>query len=107
MSTNTIVTTTQKAAVRSSTIPSSAAPSRAPSPSTDPAPTRSPPGEDLSARALARIRRALSRDDGAATAEYALVIMAGVALAGVLLLVVQSDAVHQIIESLVLEAFTR
>ena len=52
------------------------------------------------------LRRRLRADDGAATAEYAIVIMAGVALATVLLLVVQSGAVQGIIEDLVVNAFT-
>ncbi|MFD2675506.1 DUF4244 domain-containing protein [Gulosibacter bifidus] len=51
------------------------------------------------------INRALRDDRGAETAEYAIVIMAAVALAGVLVAVVQSDAVRQIIEDLVTSAF--
>jgi Flp pilus assembly pilin Flp len=52
------------------------------------------------------VRNELLRDEeGAATAEYAIVIMAAVALAGVLVAVVQSDAVRQIIEDLVINAF--
>lgn len=50
-------------------------------------------------------QRLLHDDEGAATAEYAIVIMAAVALAGVLVAVVQSDAVRQIIEDLVINAF--
>lgn len=46
------------------------------------------------------------RDErGAETAEYAIVIMAAVALAGVLVAVVQSDAIRQVIEDLVTTAF--
>lgn len=48
----------------------------------------------------------LRRDDrGAETAEYAIVIMAAVALAGVLVAVVQSDGIRQVIEDLVTDAF--
>lgn len=48
----------------------------------------------------------LRRDDrGAETAEYAIVIMAAVALAGVLVAVVQSDGIRQVIENLVTDAF--
>ncbi|QUY63540.1 DUF4244 domain-containing protein [Gulosibacter molinativorax] len=57
-----------------------------------------------------RARRMISRithdDEGAETAEYAIVIMAAVALAGVLVVVVQSGAVSSIIEDLVVGAFT-
>ncbi|UQN14499.1 DUF4244 domain-containing protein [Gulosibacter sp. ACHW.36C] len=51
------------------------------------------------------LQRLLRDERGAATAEYAIVIMAAVALAGVLVAVVQSDAVRQIIEDLVISAF--
>ncbi|WP_282852511.1 DUF4244 domain-containing protein [Gulosibacter sediminis] len=51
------------------------------------------------------LQRLLRDEQGAATAEYAIVIMAAVALAGVLVAVVQSDAVRQIIEDLVISAF--
>lgn len=54
---------------------------------------------------LRRVLRHLHDERGAATAEYAIVIMAAVALASVLVMVVQSDAVRQIIENLVLNAF--
>ncbi|SJM69382.1 DUF4244 domain-containing protein [Gulosibacter sp. 10] len=59
----------------------------------------------------ARLDRALHRirhdEEGAETAEYAMVIMAAVALAGVLIAVVQSGAVSGIIEDLVVSAFQR
>nr|WP_225752109.1 DUF4244 domain-containing protein [Pseudoclavibacter sp. Marseille-Q3772] len=51
------------------------------------------------------LRRFWQEEDGAETAEYAIVIMAAVALAGVLVAVVQSDAVRQVIEDLVTDAF--
>lgn len=57
----------------------------------------------LSASLLHRLR---NEDEGAATAEYAIVIMAAVALGSVLLLVMQSGAVQSIIEDLVVGAFT-
>lgn len=57
----------------------------------------------LSASLLRRLR---NEDEGAATAEYAIVIMAAVALGSVLLLVMQSGAVQSIIEDLVVGAFT-
>ncbi|MDJ1372371.1 DUF4244 domain-containing protein [Gulosibacter molinativorax] len=52
------------------------------------------------------ISRITHDDEGAETAEYAIVIMAAVALAGVLVVVVQSGAVSSIIEDLVVGAFT-
>lgn len=52
------------------------------------------------------LRRIRNEDEGAATAEYAIVIMAAVALGSVLLLVMQSGAVQSIIEDLVVGAFT-
>lgn len=51
-------------------------------------------------------KRLLRDERGAATAEYAIVIMAAVALAGVLVAVVQSEGVRNIIENLVLSAFS-
>ncbi|MEF3323401.1 DUF4244 domain-containing protein [Gulosibacter sp. GYB002] len=59
--------------------------------------------------AVARLLRPLQRlqceEDGAATAEYAIVITAAVALASVLVLVAQSEPVKQIIEDLLIGAF--
>lgn len=59
----------------------------------------------LKARGRALLGRIKHEEDGAETAEYAIVIMAAVALAGVLVMVVQSDAVASIIEDLVVSAF--
>ncbi|KAB1645306.1 DUF4244 domain-containing protein [Gulosibacter chungangensis] len=59
----------------------------------------------LKARGRALLDRIKHEEDGAETAEYAIVIMAAVALAGVLVMVVQSDAVASIIEDLVVSAF--
>lgn len=83
---------------------SAASPDAAPADAVPPArPAGAPhrPGDVRWGRALRRLRS----DRGAATAEYAIVIMAAVALASVLVMVVQSDAVRQIIENLVLNAF--
>lgn len=65
--------------------------------------TLTPDSPDQPERNL--LQRLLHDERGAATAEYAIVIMAAVALAGVLVAVVQSDAVRQIIEDLVINAF--
>lgn len=60
---------------------------------------------NLKSRGRALLARFRHEEDGAETAEYAIVIMAAVALAGVLVMVVQSDAVASIIEDLVVSAF--
>ena len=57
-----------------------------------------------------RIRSSITRtliedDEGAATAEYAIVIMAGVALAGVLVAIMQSGEVQSMLLDLVQRAF--
>ncbi|WP_201521171.1 DUF4244 domain-containing protein [Gulosibacter hominis] len=57
------------------------------------------------ARLLGRLQRLRHEEDGAATAEYAIVITAAVALASVLVLVAQSESVKQIIEDLLIGAF--
>lgn len=56
-------------------------------------------------RTIAMLNRLRREDRGAETAEYAIVIMAAVALAGVLVAVVQSDGIRQVIEDLVTDAF--
>jgi len=48
----------------------------------------------------------LSGEDGAATAEYAIVIMAAVAFAGVLVAIMRSGEVKQILTDLVRSALT-
>lgn len=62
--------------------------------------------EPLKAKCQSLIQRIRRDEEGAETAEYAIVIMAAVALAGVLVMVVQSDAVSSIIEDLVVGAFS-
>lgn len=61
--------------------------------------------ESIRSRGRHLLRRLKNEEEGAETAEYAIVIMAAVALAGVLVMVVQSDAVSSIIEDLVVSAF--
>ena len=57
-------------------------------------------------RTRTSIERTLFEDDeGAATAEYAIVIMAGVALAGVLVAIMQSGEVQSMLLDLVQRAF--
>lgn len=51
-------------------------------------------------RLLARVRR----DDGAATAEYAITIMAAVGFAGLLVVIMRSGEVQQILTDLVRNA---
>lgn len=51
------------------------------------------------------LKERLRSQQGAATAEYAIVVMAAIALAGVLLLVVKSGGVKSVIEGLVINAF--
>ena len=53
----------------------------------------------------ATIRRVIDDDEGAATAEYAIVIMAGVALAGVLVAIMKSGDVQSLLLDLVQRAF--
>ena len=59
----------------------------------------------LPQRLRLRLQRLQYEEDGAATAEYAIVITAAVALASVLVLVAQSEPVKQIIEDLLIGAF--
>ncbi len=63
------------------------------------------PIEAMKQRGRRILGRIVRDEEGAETAEYAIVIMAAVALAGVLVMVVQSDAVSSIIEDLVVSAF--
>ncbi|GAB2982423.1 DUF4244 domain-containing protein [Frigoribacterium salinisoli] len=53
---------------------------------------------------LAALRRLLAADDGAATAEYAIVILAAVGFAGVLVTIMRSDEVRGILGDLVRSA---
>ncbi|CAN5292336.1 hypothetical protein BH11ACT2_BH11ACT2_03630 [soil metagenome] len=53
---------------------------------------------------LARVRRIRSLDDGAATAEYAITIMAAVGFAGLLVVIMKSDQVRKILSDLVQHA---
>ena len=59
--------------------------------------------------ALARravLARRLARDDGAATAEYAITIMAAVGFAGLLVVIMRSGEVQQILTDLVRSALS-
>lgn len=58
------------------------------------------PSHPLLSRLAARFRR----DDGAATAEYAITIMAAVAFAGLLVVIMRSGEVQQILTDLVRNA---
>jgi Flp pilus assembly pilin Flp len=53
---------------------------------------------------LSRLAARLRRDDGAATAEYAITIMAAVAFAGLLVVIMRSGEVQQILTDLVRNA---
>lgn len=52
------------------------------------------------------LRRVLAADDGAATAEYAIVIMAAVGFAGLLVVIMRSDEVRGTLSDLVRSALT-
>ncbi len=53
-----------------------------------------------------RLRLRLGRDDGAATAEYAITIMAAVGFAGLLVLILRSGEVQAILTDLVKSALS-
>ena len=55
-------------------------------------------------RILPRIAARTARDDGAATAEYAITIMAAVGFAGLLVVIMRSAEVQQILTDLVRHA---
>ncbi len=55
-------------------------------------------------RILQRIAARTARDDGAATAEYAITIMAAVGFAGLLVVIMRSAEVQQILTDLVRHA---
>ncbi len=55
---------------------------------------------------VARVGTAVARDDGAATAEYAITIMAAVGFAGLLVAIMRSGEVRQILTDLVQRALT-
>jgi len=78
---------------------------------TTPPPAVSPTGPSSSgssaAGRLASVARRLARaDDGAATAEYAIVIMAAVGFAGLLVTIMRSDEVRGVLSDLVRSALT-
>jgi len=52
------------------------------------------------------IRTLVRRDDGAATAEYAITIMAAVGFAGLLVVILKSPAVQGVLTDLVQRALT-
>lgn len=56
--------------------------------------------------AIRRMGRLLRRDDGAATAEYAITIMAAVGFAGLLVAILRSGEVQGILTDLVHRALT-
>jgi hypothetical protein len=55
-------------------------------------------------RILRRLAARAARDDGAATAEYAITIMAAVGFAGLLVVIMRSAEVQQILTDLVRDA---
>lgn len=55
-------------------------------------------------RILRRLAARAARDDGAATAEYAITIMAAVGFAGLLVVIMRSSEVQQILTDLVRNA---
>jgi hypothetical protein len=57
-------------------------------------------------RALGALGRSWRADDGAATAEYAIVIMAAVGFAGLLVVIMRSDEVRGVLSDLVRSALT-
>lgn len=89
------------------------APGRCSAPAGGSAPARSsaglrPGGSDVP-RAAPRLRRLVAHlrsEVGAATAEYAIVIMAAVGFAGVLLAVMRSDEVRAVLSDLVRSALS-
>lgn len=52
------------------------------------------------------LRRVLAADDGAATAEYAIVILAAVGFAGVLVTIMRSDEIRGVLTDLVRSALS-
>ena len=60
----------------------------------------------LPALTRARARRLFADDTGAATAEYAVATMAAVAFAGLLVVIMRSDAVRGMLTDLVQRALT-
>jgi hypothetical protein len=59
--------------------------------------------------ALAHLRRvaaAIRRDDGSATAEYAIATLAAVGFAGLLVVILRSDAVRAMLTSLIQHALS-
>ncbi len=55
---------------------------------------------------MKRLRSTLKRDDGAATAEYAIATMAAVGFAGLLVAILRSDEVRAMLTELVHRALT-
>ncbi|MCU1404021.1 MAG: hypothetical protein JWQ43_324 [Glaciihabitans sp.] len=55
---------------------------------------------------MLRSRALLKKDDGAATAEYAIATMAAVGFAGLLVVIMRSDEVREILTGLVRNALT-
>ena len=55
---------------------------------------------------LRSLRRVLAADDGAATAEYAIVILAAVGFAGVLVTIMRSDEIRGVLTDLVRSALS-
>ena len=57
-------------------------------------------------RTRAELLARITRDDGAATAEYAIATMAAVGFAGLLVVIMRSDAVRGMLTDLVARALT-
>jgi len=62
--------------------------------------------DDVPTSLRSAIRRLVRADDGAATAEYAIVIMAAVGFAGLLVTIMRSDEVRGVLSDLVRSALT-
>lgn len=71
--------------------------------SPSPHPSHSAPSPSSSGRPLLEVLR---DDEGAATAEYAIVIMAAVSFAGVLVTILRSGAIQSVLTELVKRALT-
>ncbi len=67
---------------------------------------RRPPVTPLPPLGATRARSLFADESGAATAEYAIATMAAVAFAGMLVVIMRSDAVRGILEDLVRRALT-
>ncbi|WP_082486341.1 DUF4244 domain-containing protein [Frigoribacterium sp. Leaf186] len=77
-----------------------------PQPVVPPAGPTSTPGVSRAPRLVTVAQRLARADNGAATAEYAIVIMAAVGFAGLLVTIMRSDEVRGVLSDLVRSALT-